>query len=188
MKVRTAHRAARSVPLVVLALVLVAGCAPSRTPVRGVQAVAGLTIDNAAIRQWRFLYTRVAEVEWLTCLYGRVESSGVHVERSELADVTSASYAGVTGTCGERAGTQLIGLAHSHPPLPDGRPSCIPSGVDTQDLGRVWQVIVVVCGTDADAVTVGYRTEGRHPVVRTFTVPQVMPRLVLGEESAPSRR
>lgn len=158
----------------------VAACGPVRAPVRGVQAVPGLTIDNAALRQWRFLYSSVVGVEWLACLYGEVRATDIHVQRSELADVHQASYSGVAGTCGERPGTQLIGLAHSHPPLPDGRPSCLPSGVDTQDLGRTWQIIIVVCGTDADAVTVGYRAHGRNPVVKTLTAPEVLPPLVLG--------
>ena len=123
----------------------------------------------------------------MACLYGEVAESSIHVQRSELADVIAASYAGVRGTCAERPGSTLIGLAHSHPPLPDGRPSCFPSGVDTQDLGRPWQIIIVVCDTDADAVTVGYRARGRHTVVRTFTTPEAMPPLVLGDAAGAGR-
>lgn len=181
MPVRIAGRARFALLSLIFAAGILAACAPARRAPVGVQSVAGLTIDNSALRQWRFLYARVADVEWMTCLYGRVESTAIHVERSELADVIDASYAGVKGKCSERPGTRLIGLAHSHPPLPDGRPSCFPSGVDTRDLGRVWEVIVVVCGTDADAVTVGYRAHGRHTVIRTFTAPATVPPLVLGD-------
>lgn len=182
MPVRTARSPAGFARLALL-LLSIAGqaCAPARAPLPGTQNVAGLTIDNAALRQWRFLYSRVSGVEWMTCLYGRVESTSIHVERSELADVVRASYAGVMGSCGVRPGTELIGLAHSHPPLPDGRPSCRPSDVDAGNLGRPWRIVIVVCATEGDAVTVGYRAAGRNTVVRTFTAPDNMPPLVLGD-------
>lgn len=182
MLVRTGTQLPRLASLALFLLPLLGwACSPPRAALRGTQNVAGLTIDNAAIRQWRFLYSRIADVEWMTCLYGRVEATSIHVERSELADVVRASYAGVMGSCGERPGTELIGLAHSHPPLPDGRPSCHPSGVDTEDLGRPWRIIIVVCDTEGEGVTVGYRAHGRNTVVRTFTAPDRLPPLVLGD-------
>lgn len=169
-------------------LLLLGACAPKRAPVRSVQAVAGLSIDDAALRQWSFLYRQISGVEWMACLYGREDARGIHIERSELADVREANYAAVSGTCSERPGARLVGLAHSHPPLPDGRPSCLPSGMDMRDLGRPWRIVVVVCNTAEDRVTVGYRAEGRHPVIKTLDVRSALPPLVLGDAQSAKER
>ena len=180
MPVWKKRRPTRGVAPVLLFLVLLtSACASARPPVRSAQSATGLSVDDVALRQWHFLFTRVSGVEWMTCLYGQVDRNGVHVSRSELADIASTGYAQVAGHCRPGDQDELIGLAHSHPPRIDGTPSCLPSSVDSQNLGRPWQLVLVVCATTERSVRVGYRMPGRLAVVTSLAVPEVQQPVVL---------
>ena len=165
--------------IILLMAILSAACASSRAPVRPVQSADGLSVDDAAVRQWHFLFTRVSGVEWMTCLYGDAGKQGVRVVRSELADIASSGYAQVAGVCRPGSTDRLIGLAHSHPPRIDGTPSCLPSDVDSRSLGSLWQIVLVVCDTSDGTVTVGYRMPDRPAVVTSLAVPAVQPPVAL---------
>lgn len=173
---------AHSLLVLLLALVLAPACVGRAQPVQRSQAIPGLRVDDRALRQWHYLYSSVREVEWLTCLYGTVRGTDVHVARSELADIATTGYAEVSGRCHPDTEFALIGVAHSHPPLPDGAPSCLPSPTDERALGSAWHIIVVVCDTQPGAVRVGYRTHGRNPVITSLAVRETLPPLVLGNE------
>ncbi len=183
MPVRSTRRLLLATRAVVPLLVL--ACASGPAPPRSV-SVPGLNVADAALRQWRFLHTSVRDVEWMTCLYGRVEGTTVSVDRSELADIATAGHASVSGGCADAGGARLIGVAHSHPAHSDGRPSCFPSPTDAARLGKPWHIVVVVCDTPGDAVRIGYRIQGRHTVVRTMAVREAMPPLHLGDAVLPT--
>jgi proteasome lid subunit RPN8/RPN11 len=166
-------------PALLFVALALSACASARAVTPSTQSAAGLSVDDAAVRQWHFLFTRVNGVEWMTCLYGEADRHGVRISRSELADIATTGYSEVTGNCRTRPGDRLIGLAHSHPRRVDGSPSCLPSDTDMRFLGDPWQIVLVVCETSDASVRVGYRVHGRNTVVASLGVNGVKPPVVL---------
>jgi len=166
-------------PALLFVALAATACASARPSAPLTQSATGLSVDDAAVRQWHFLFTRVNGVEWMTCLYGEADRKGVHISRSELADIATTGYSEVTGNCRARPGDRLIGLAHSHPRRVDGSPSCLPSNTDMRFLGDPWQIVLVVCETNESSVQVGYRVHGRNTVVTSLAVNGVNPPVVL---------
>jgi proteasome lid subunit RPN8/RPN11 len=166
-------------PALLLVALASTACASARPATPREQSAAGLSVDDAAVRQWHFLFTRVSSVEWMTCLYGEADRQGVRISRSELADIATTGYSEVTGNCRTRPGDRLIGLAHSHPRRVDGSPSCLPSDTDMRFLGDPWQIVMVVCDTNDSSVQIGYRVHGRNIVVTSLAVNNVKPPVIL---------
>jgi proteasome lid subunit RPN8/RPN11 len=157
-------------------------CASARSSAPTPQSVSELSVDDAAVRQWHFLFTRVSGVEWMTCLYGQADRQGVRISRSELADIATTGYTEVTGNCRARPGDRLIGLAHSHPRRVDGSPSCMPSATDKRFLGDPWQIVLVVCDTNETSVQVGYNVHGHNTVVTSLAVKGMNPPVILTDD------